>query len=58
MEHPTPREVIGNSKGKGVLKSQNFIKESMKLNCFFQRERWGVGGGGSNTKKMFWKGII
>ena len=40
----TPRMVIGNSKGEGDIKGQNFLKEGMKLNWNFQR------GGGMQTK--------
>ena len=34
---PTPRMVIGNYKGEGDIKGQNFLKEGMKLNWNFQR---------------------
>ena len=44
--------VIGNSKGEGDIKGQNFLKEGMKLNWNFQR------GGGMQTKIPSLGGVL
>ena len=43
--------VIGNSKGEGGVKGQNFFREGMKLNWNFQR------GGGIKTKRPSLGGV-
>jgi len=48
---PSPRRVIGISRGRGMSKTQKFVNESIKLNWNFQR------GGGSNQKTLWGGGM-